>query len=265
MPIVFKSSRLAEAPRRPVLPDHREHARVRARSGSVGYFPAKFRIRVLPPVHFDVAPDQERYSRSRVMEESERIRAHRPGRALRHAAHPPQRLVRLRRSPMRVLVTGLGTYWGGRVAQAARAAPRRRGRRRRSTRTSRACRSSAPSSCAPTRPTRSSPASCTRPRSTRSCTRTSSSTRREIARPRAARDQRDRHDEPARRGGRVGQPGAQGRAEELGPRVRRRTTSRSLLLPRGHAAHAARRAPTSSARCSRSRRSSATSPTTTRT
>jgi hypothetical protein len=29
---------------------------------------------VLPPVHFDVAPDQERYSRSRVMDESERIR-----------------------------------------------------------------------------------------------------------------------------------------------------------------------------------------------
>jgi UDP-glucose 4-epimerase len=34
--------------------------------------------------------------------------------------------------------------------------------------------------------------------------------------PHAARDQRDRHDEPARGGGRVRQPGAQGRAEELG-------------------------------------------------
>jgi hypothetical protein len=42
--------------------------------GLVGYFPSKFRLRVLPPVHFDVAPDQERYSRSRVMDESERIR-----------------------------------------------------------------------------------------------------------------------------------------------------------------------------------------------
>ena len=29
---------------------------------------------MLPPVHFDVPTDQERYSRSRVMEESERIR-----------------------------------------------------------------------------------------------------------------------------------------------------------------------------------------------
>ena len=42
--------------------------------GLVGYFPTKFRLRVLPPVHFDVAPGQERYSRSRVMDESERIR-----------------------------------------------------------------------------------------------------------------------------------------------------------------------------------------------
>ena len=40
---------------------------------------------------------------------------------------------------------------------------------------------------------------------------------------------------------------------------------RPVLLPRGHGAHAARRAPTSSGRCSRSRRSCATSPTTTRT
>ena len=42
-------------------------------------------------------------------------------------------------------------------------------------------------------------------------------------------------------------------------------TGRSLLLPRGHDAHAARRARTSSARCSKSKRSCATSPTTTRT
>jgi hypothetical protein len=38
------------------------------------YLPAKFRVRVLPPVYFDVEPGQERYSRSRVMAESERIR-----------------------------------------------------------------------------------------------------------------------------------------------------------------------------------------------
>lgn len=42
--------------------------------GVIGYFPAKFKLRVLDPVHFDVPPDQERYSRSRVMDESEAIR-----------------------------------------------------------------------------------------------------------------------------------------------------------------------------------------------
>ncbi len=42
--------------------------------GTVGYFPAKFRLRVLDPVHFNVAPDQERYSKSRIMEEAESIR-----------------------------------------------------------------------------------------------------------------------------------------------------------------------------------------------
>ncbi len=36
--------------------------------------PAKIRIKVLDPVHFDVEPDQPRYSRSRIMDESERIR-----------------------------------------------------------------------------------------------------------------------------------------------------------------------------------------------
>jgi hypothetical protein len=43
-------------------------------AGIAMYLPAKFRIRVLPPVHFDVPVNQERYSRSRVMEETERIR-----------------------------------------------------------------------------------------------------------------------------------------------------------------------------------------------
>jgi hypothetical protein len=37
-------------------------------------FPAKLRIRVLDPVHFDVLPDQPRYSRSRIMDASEQIR-----------------------------------------------------------------------------------------------------------------------------------------------------------------------------------------------
>lgn len=42
--------------------------------GAVGYFPAKFKIRVLEPITFDVPPDQLRYSRSKVMDHSEEIR-----------------------------------------------------------------------------------------------------------------------------------------------------------------------------------------------
>jgi len=42
--------------------------------GLVIPFPAKLRLRVLDPVHFDVGPDQERYSRSKVMDEAEAIR-----------------------------------------------------------------------------------------------------------------------------------------------------------------------------------------------
>ncbi len=37
-------------------------------------FPAKFRVRVLEPVTFDVPPDQERYSKSRIMDEAEAVR-----------------------------------------------------------------------------------------------------------------------------------------------------------------------------------------------
>jgi hypothetical protein len=43
-------------------------------AGLMLYFPAKFKLRVLPPVHFDVPPNQERYSRGRVVDEAERIR-----------------------------------------------------------------------------------------------------------------------------------------------------------------------------------------------
>ena len=42
--------------------------------GLAAYFPAKFKLKVLDPVYFDVPPDQPRYSKSRVMDESEAIR-----------------------------------------------------------------------------------------------------------------------------------------------------------------------------------------------
>jgi 1-acyl-sn-glycerol-3-phosphate acyltransferase len=73
MPIVFKSARLAKALNLPYFPITANMLAF-GPAGVLAYLPAKFRIRVLPPVHFDVPPDQERYSRSRVMEESERIR-----------------------------------------------------------------------------------------------------------------------------------------------------------------------------------------------
>jgi len=42
--------------------------------GLLVYFPAKFKLRVLDPVRFDVEPDQERYSKSRIMDAAEDIR-----------------------------------------------------------------------------------------------------------------------------------------------------------------------------------------------
>jgi hypothetical protein len=43
--------------------------------GVVLPFPSKFKLRVLDPVSFDVPADQERYSKSRIMDESEHIRS----------------------------------------------------------------------------------------------------------------------------------------------------------------------------------------------
>jgi 1-acyl-sn-glycerol-3-phosphate acyltransferase len=42
--------------------------------GLAAYLPAKFKLRVLDPVEFDVPPDQPRYSKSRVMDQAEEIR-----------------------------------------------------------------------------------------------------------------------------------------------------------------------------------------------
>jgi 1-acyl-sn-glycerol-3-phosphate acyltransferase len=42
--------------------------------GAVAFLPAKIRARALPAVHFDEAPDQQTYSRSRMMDSAEAIR-----------------------------------------------------------------------------------------------------------------------------------------------------------------------------------------------
>jgi 1-acyl-sn-glycerol-3-phosphate acyltransferase len=73
MPILFKSRRLAALMNIPYFPITANMLAF-GPAGMALYFPAKFRLRVLPPIHFDVQPDQERYPRARVMEEAERIR-----------------------------------------------------------------------------------------------------------------------------------------------------------------------------------------------
>ena len=74
MPVLARSGRLAKLLHLPYLPIT---ANVLALGplGLVGYFPAKFKLRVLEPVTFDVLPGQPRYPRSRVLEESETIRS----------------------------------------------------------------------------------------------------------------------------------------------------------------------------------------------
>jgi 1-acyl-sn-glycerol-3-phosphate acyltransferase len=73
MPVVFRLPTLARALGVPYFP---VTANLLALGplGVVLPFPAKFKLRVLDPVRFDVPSDQERYSKSRIMEESERIR-----------------------------------------------------------------------------------------------------------------------------------------------------------------------------------------------
>ena len=74
MPILFKSRRLANLLGIPYAPIT-ANMLMFGPLGLVTYLPAKFRIRVLEPVHFAAEPDQERYSRAKVMDASETIRA----------------------------------------------------------------------------------------------------------------------------------------------------------------------------------------------
>lgn len=73
MPIVARLPQLAKVTGVPYVPITANMLAL-GPLGLVGYFPAKFKLRVLDPVYFNVEPDQERYSKSRVMEESEKIR-----------------------------------------------------------------------------------------------------------------------------------------------------------------------------------------------
>ncbi len=74
MPILFRLPTVAKLLNLPYFPVT-ANALVLGPLGYVTYFPSKFKLRVLDPVTFDVEPGQDRYSRSRVMDEAEAIRA----------------------------------------------------------------------------------------------------------------------------------------------------------------------------------------------
>ena len=73
MPIVFRIPALAKLIGVPYFPVT-ANMFLFGPLGLAMYFPAKFKLRVLDPVTFNVPSGQERYSKSRVMEEAEKIR-----------------------------------------------------------------------------------------------------------------------------------------------------------------------------------------------
>jgi 1-acyl-sn-glycerol-3-phosphate acyltransferase len=74
MPIVWKSGRLAKLLSLPYFPVTANQFVFGPVLGLVVPLPAKFRVRALPPVYFDAAPNQDRYNRSVVIEQAERVR-----------------------------------------------------------------------------------------------------------------------------------------------------------------------------------------------
>jgi 1-acyl-sn-glycerol-3-phosphate acyltransferase len=74
MPTLFKINALSKALGVPYFPVTANMLAFGPILGAFLYFPAKFKLRVLEPVTFDVEPDQPRYSRSLVMEQAEHIR-----------------------------------------------------------------------------------------------------------------------------------------------------------------------------------------------
>ncbi|HMC43323.1 MAG TPA: lysophospholipid acyltransferase family protein [Acidimicrobiales bacterium] len=74
MPIVVKSNALAKLLNIPYFPVTANMLLFGPVLGTLLYLPAKFKLRVLDPVYLDVPPNQERYSKSRIMDEAEAIR-----------------------------------------------------------------------------------------------------------------------------------------------------------------------------------------------
>jgi 1-acyl-sn-glycerol-3-phosphate acyltransferase len=74
MPTLWKSPTVAKLTGLPYFPITANMLLFGPILGAVAYFPAKFTLRVLDPIHLDVAPDQERYSRSRIIDVAEGVR-----------------------------------------------------------------------------------------------------------------------------------------------------------------------------------------------
>jgi 1-acyl-sn-glycerol-3-phosphate acyltransferase len=73
MPMMAKSTTLARVIGVPYVP-LTANMLLFGPLGLLAYFPAKFKLRVLDPVYFDLPPDQRVYPRSRVFDEAESIR-----------------------------------------------------------------------------------------------------------------------------------------------------------------------------------------------
>ncbi len=73
MPIVWKVPGVAKALGVPYVPIT-ANMLLLGPLGVMGYFPAKFKLRVLDPIYFDEPPDKPRYSRSKVMDHAEAVR-----------------------------------------------------------------------------------------------------------------------------------------------------------------------------------------------
>src|SRR3546814_10536662 len=78
MPILYKSPALAKLFGLPYFPITANMIAFGGLGplGMILDLPSKIRIRVLDPITFDVAPDRPRYSRSLIMDESERSEEH---------------------------------------------------------------------------------------------------------------------------------------------------------------------------------------------
>ncbi len=116
MPILFRLDGVAKALQPPLLPGHRKRPAARA-SGLCDLLPGQDQVPRARSRHLRGGAGTRA-----LLEEPDHGRGrghpgHAPGRPARHAARTPQRLVRLTVG-RRVLITGLDTFWGGRMAQA---------------------------------------------------------------------------------------------------------------------------------------------------